>query len=472
MTGAHGSLSLLVWVATATALALATLAGFLALWLGMRKSLRAAEVGRRDRPRAGVEHPAALLATIQAVIERLREQEKEAARLFRLERQRALSTARLSDAVIRQMPTGLLLINAGGLITLANPAAERALGTAGLAYRNFREVLGGEAPLARLLGACLDERATFLREELAHRTPAGEERRLGATISPVQTEEPGNQKPPGALCLLSDLSELAALEAQVRLRESLATLGEMSAGIAHEWKNSLGIVSGYAQMLARELPQGEAAEAAGQIVRETRRLAQAVRELLQFAGPMELAAEPVALAGIVEQVVADERRAAPEVCFRTEGEFGEVTGDGSLLRQALANLARNAAEAARAGRGGQPRLPENRTGQACAPEDRSGRVTIRGALEERAGRPLARVSVADNGPGIPREALAKLFVPFYTTKPGGSGLGLALVQKIAVQHGGRIEARNLPEGGAEFTLWLPIRRRAGAEELATFTASR
>jgi two-component system, NtrC family, sensor histidine kinase PilS len=458
MTGAHGSLSLLVWVAAATALALASLAGLLALWLGMRKSLRAAGEGRRDRPRAGAEHPAALLATIQGVIERLREQEKEAARLYQRERQRALSTARLSDAVIRHMPTGLLLVNAGGLITLANPAAERALGTAGLSYRNFREVLGGEAPLARLLGACLDDRATFLREELAHRTPAGEERRLGATISPVEADEPGGKKAAGALCLLSDLSELAALEAQVRLRESLATLGEMSACIAHEWKNSLGIVSGYAQMLARELPQGEASAAAAQIVRETRRLSQAVRELLQFAGPMEVAAEPVVLAELVEQVVADEQRAAPEVCFGIEGEFGEVTGDGSLLRQAVANLARNAAEAAQAGPSG--------------PARRGGRVSIRGGLEERAGQPVARLSVADNGPGIPREALAKLFVPFYTTKPGGSGLGLALVQKIAVQHGGRIEARNLAEGGAEFTLWLPIRRRAGAEKLAKSFAPR
>jgi signal transduction histidine kinase len=84
-------------------------------------------------------------------------------------------------------------------------------------------------------------------------------------------------------------------------------------------------------------------------------------------------------------------------------------------------------------------------------------VTIFGTIEELAGRKWQRIGVADNGPGIPDGDLLKIFLPFYTTKADGTGLGLAVVQKVALQHGGSIEARNRPGGGAEFLLWLPLR---------------
>ena len=104
------------------------------------------------------------------------------------------------------------------------------------------------------------------------------------------------------------------------------------------------------------------------------------------------------------------------------------------------NLTRNAAEAA-----------------ATTPA-KTPRVTISGTLEELGGRKWQRICVADNGPGIPEHDLPKIFLPFYTTKSEGTGLGLAVVQKVALQHGGSIEARNRPGGGAEFLLWLPLRQ--------------
>ena len=103
------------------------------------------------------------------------------------------------------------------------------------------------------------------------------------------------------------------------------------------------------------------------------------------------------------------------------------------------NLTRNAAEAAREG--------------GTSPE-----VIIRGTIEDLGGRKWQRICVADNGPGIPEHDLQKIFLPFYTTKSEGTGLGLAVVQKVALQHGGSIEARNRQGGGAEFLLWLPLRQ--------------
>ena len=117
-----------------------------------------------------------------------------------------------------------------------------------------------------------------------------------------------------------------------------------------------------------------------------------------------------------------------------------VPGDEGLLRQAILNLVRNAAESA-------------------ATRPSGGRVTLHGYLEQGA-RPGQRICITDNGPGISSEDLPKIFLPFYTTKANGTGLGLAVVQKIIIQHGGTIEARNQPEGGAEFIVWLPQTREA------------
>jgi signal transduction histidine kinase len=131
-----------------------------------------------------------------------------------------------------------------------------------------------------------------------------------------------------------------------------------------------------------------------------------------------------------------------------EGTFQEVPGDEALIRQALVNLTRNAAEAVR--------------GLA------SPKVTIFGTIEDLGGRKWQRIGVADNGAGIPDADLPKIFLPFYTTKADGTGLGLAVVQKVALQHGGSIEARNRAHGGAEFLLWLPLRH----EPTAPFVGSR
>ena len=159
-----------------------------------------------------------------------------------------------------------------------------------------------------------------------------------------------------------------------------------------------------------------------------------------FARPLELATEEVALQSLVNRVAVEVSDAVPQIEISATGDFEPVAGDESLLRQALLNVARNAAEAA----GGQPF---------------AGRVMVRGSVEQLGGRLMQRIAVADNGPGIPAADLAKIFLPFYTTKVNGTGLGLAIVQKIVVQHGGSVEARNQPEGGAELIIWLPLSRQ-------------
>jgi len=387
----------------------------------------------------GDDPSAFMAASMQGVILKLREQEKELERLHRAEKERAEQTERLSEEVTRNMPAGLLLVNASGIITSANPAAETALGIRGLAYRRYTEALGADSAVTRLIGNCLAHGRTHRREEIQHATLSGELRQLGVTISPVM-HGTGTQKVSGAICLLSDLTELAALQRQMHLKENLAALGELSAGIAHEFKNALATISGYAQMI-----QGEASEVtakyADRILEQTRAITHVITEFMKFARPLELANDQVEVRPLVERVIAEVRDVVPQVILAAEGDFAQVSGDEGLLRQAVLNLARNAAEASRDRPSG-------------------GRVIVRGSVEQNGGFDVQRISVSDNGPGIPPADLPKIFRPFYTTKAQGTGLGLAVVQKIVVQHGGTVEVRNQPQGGAEFILWLPLHREA------------
>jgi signal transduction histidine kinase len=417
------------------------------MMFALRKSLRRGESSApQDEfapPRPRSENEAAFLtASMQSVIARLKEQEKELERLHRQEKDRAQQTAQLSVAVTRNMPTGLLLINEAGLISMSNPAAETVLGSSGLAFRRYSEVLGPDSALVALLSASLREGRTFQREEVDHLTPAGALRRLGLTISPVLPPGDAKSKITGALCLLTDLTELSALQQQVRLRENLAALGEMSAGIAHEFKNSLATISGHAQLIRSEAPAySETAESAAKIFAQTQQLASMVTEFLRFARPLEVSAETIATDQLVRSVLDECARQFPAVHFSAEGDFRPVAGDETLLRQALANLLRNAAQASPP-LGSHPPQPEPAVAIIARPDDRST-------------GPGLRLSITDNGPGIASDDLPRLFLPFFTTKPDGTGLGLALVQKIVVHHGGSVTARNRPEGGAEFIVWLP-----------------
>src|SRR6059058_434863 len=289
------------------------------------------------------ENPSAFMAaSMQAVIQQLREQEKELERLHKIEKERAEQTERLSEEVTRNMPAGLLVVNATGIISSSNPAAEQVLGIRGLAFRRYNEALGASSGMSRLIAECLENGKIFRREEVEHIPPAGDTRHLGVTISPIRR---GKGKISGAICLLTDLTELAALQQRIQLKENLAALGELSAGIAHEFKNALATISGYAQMIRSESSEAEALDYAERILEQTRNITHVVTEFLKYARPLEIRDERVALQTMVERVVAEVGEVLPLVKIRWEGTFGEVGGDEGLLRQALLNLARNAAEA-------------------------------------------------------------------------------------------------------------------------------
>jgi signal transduction histidine kinase len=249
---------------------------------------------------------------------------------------------------------------------------------------------------------------------------------LGVTVSPLASET----GPQGAICLFSDLTAVVALEEQLRLKEALARLGELTAGLAHEFRNGLATVHGYGRLLDPEtLPQPQRTYVEG-IREETQALNEVVTNFLRFARPEPLSLAPVDLRSLIERAAED----APSAQVNLSGDFPIIPADDVLLRQAFSNLFRNSVEA-------------------CTAVQRPPIVSVEGRIA-RSGS--LYIAVSDNGPGIPVDALGKVFQPFFTLRPGGTGLGLAIVQKVIVSHNGRVVAGNRADGGALVTLALPI----------------
>jgi signal transduction histidine kinase len=241
----------------------------------------------------------------------------------------------------------------------------------------------------------------------------------------------------GAICLFTDLTAVKDLEEQLRLKESLADGWRADAGIAHEFRNGLATIHGYSKLFdLKALPEAYRKYVEG-IRAETESLSQVVTNFLSFARPAELALSRVDVKGICERA-ADEIRAdvtALGGSVAVRGDFGIVDGDEVLLRQAFSNLLRNALEA-------------------CITAHATPDIAI--LAETDVAQKLQRIAVSDNGGGIPVQLRERIFRPFFTSKRNGTGLGLALVQKIIVFHNGRIVATASSSGGASLQITLPI----------------
>ena len=241
----------------------------------------------------------------------------------------------------------------------------------------------------------------------------------------------------GAICLFTDLTAVKNLEEQLRLKESLATVGELTAGIAHEFRNGLATIHGYSKLFdLKALPDAYRTYVEG-IRAEAESLNQVVTNFLNFARPAQLTLGPVDLRAVCERA-AEELRAEARTLggdITVRGDFGTLEGDEVLLRQAFSNLLRNAVEA-------------------CADASLAPVVLVKSEVD--AAQRLMRIVVDDNGPGIQAAQREQVFRPFFTSKRNGTGLGLALVQKIIVFHNGRITVGTSPLGGASLQVSLPV----------------
>ena len=220
------------------------------------------------------------------------------------------------------------------------------------------------------------------------------------------------------------------LEAQVELKQRLSELGEMSAGVAHELRNSMSVISGYAKLLGKKVDESNR-PTVDAIVAEIGSMDKVISELLAFAKPAVLNMERTDLVEIVKDAVRSVvAEGGPVRVSIDAGDALFVKADDILLKQALSNILINAVDA----------MP------------RGGEIFIKLTRM----RDKAELSIRDTGPGIPAEIVKKIFLPFFTTRPEGTGLGLALAQKIMVGHGGGIEVVSKEGEGTAFLITLPL----------------
>lgn len=407
----------------------AVVAGLVSILVFAILRLGAAARDNRRHFRSGGMESALLSQALEDAITQLKAQERAMAA-------RAEASERLSGQIVASLTAGLVVTDLDGRVQIVNPSSRRLLGLSeGPLHGTVRETLGEGSPLTTVIEECLRDRQPIVRRALELADPRTAVTHLGVTVSPLVSE---TGLPSGVICLFTDLSAVIDLEEQLRLKDTLARLGELTAGLAHEFRNGLATVHGYARLINLDaLPPPERKYVEG-LRAETEALGQVVTNFLNFARPTQLAVTPVDL-GQIAQRVAEELQAEVETRggrLVVAGDWAVVDGDEVLLRQALSNLARNAVEAC--------------LGAGVAPD-----VHLDASIDAVAR--VLRVSVTDNGPGIEPALRERVFRPFFTTKRDGTGLGLALVQKIVVTHNGRVHAGPGPDGqGTTMAVTLPL----------------
>jgi PAS domain S-box-containing protein len=375
-----------------------------------------------------------MLATFQGVIQRQKEQERELERLRQLEKERADLSQSINENITRNMPTGLITIDRSGIISSSNPAAKEILQRRLLEKMRFTEVLPSPGTFAPMVEKCLQTGRRFHRVEVEVLLGGDQQKTLGISMSPIKSAK---EEISGVVCLISDLTELAALQKQVRLKEGLAFLGEMSAGIAHEFKNSLATISGYIQLVGDDALPPAVESSLKMIRKETAQLTSTINKFLNFAKPQELNRQPLNLGQLLKDTVDEMRRDArfQHIGYSVEGTARVYAGDDSLLKSVFSNLLLNASESIE---------PGSKEGQVSC--------TLLDLVGDRSHKTVVKIS--DNGCGISSEDLQRVFIPFFTTKSNGSGLGLAIVQKIILMHDGKIEVESKPGAGTCVNVYL------------------
>lgn len=388
------------------------------------------------RPKGNRSETALLSAALHDAVAKLKAQEQAMSA-------RARASEQLSGQIVESLTAGLLMVARDGRIAMLNPAGRRMLGLYDAAVGDhYRTVLAGIPPLVETLAECLDLAMPIVRRTIS--VPGPRPLHLGLSVSPLggtagdglPSGDVASDSTRGIICLFSDLTTVRELEEQLRLKETLATLGELTAGIAHEFRNGLATIHGYSRLIDPQVLPERHRPYVHAIRKETELLGKVVTNFLNFARPEKASFGRVNLGSVAGRTVDDLRHElSTPLSLVVEGSFGDITGDEVLLRQVFDNLIRNAVEACEAA--------------AILPV-----VTIVGSID--AKQRICRVTVTDNGPGIPDESRRRIFQPFFTTRLRGTGLGLAIVQKVAVMHNGRVAVQENPGGGARILLVFPL----------------
>lgn len=341
--------------------------------------------------------------------------------------------AGIYEQVVESLTSGVLVLDAAGRIVAANRAAAHQLCVPPKAIGNGKRLQGEPAleAFATLFTEIQQRTEPVYRREITLDTEEGC-KIIGVTASVLQDGGVFN----GAIFLFIDLSAVRALERSVELNRQLAQIGELTAGVVHELRNPLSVISGMAELLLRRLGDGHPLERhVSTICHEAGELEKLIRQFLLFARPFGIERSRCAPDEIVDRALMLCERMAREkgvhIHVQHLPDAPVLDVDYGRMAQALSNLVRNAIEILKPG----------------------GRIHIRTVPE---GAERLSFVVEDNGPGIQLAQGEDLFSPFFSKKEGGTGLGLSICHRIVTAHGGAITFGNRNAGGAWFRITVPV----------------
>ncbi len=393
-----------------------------------------------------------VIDTFTTLIHKLKEKEDELEKLRSLAENRASAAESYNEDILRCVGSGVVTFNIDRVITTFNYAAERMLGikkddAVGLSCIS---VFGPDNAICQILDESLMLTTTISRQEVAFQKKEGANIWIGLSVSPLRDKEGRHT---GIIFVFTDLTEIKMLREQGELKKRLAMLGEMSGGIAHELRNSMGTIMGYAKILSKKFTEEDPAqEEISTIISEVNSMDLIIRELLNYGRNDAPSLNPVDLGSLmkktIESTVDKYKDNNISVNLRIH-DLPLINIDEVLMRQALQNIIQNGCEA----------MPDGGiitiTARSLVSENRKVRDSIKPNQQEARSAVGIEVIVSDTGIGIPKDKLDKIFLPFYTTKARGTGMGLALVHKIIISHGGQIDVNSVPEKGTTFRIYLP-----------------
>jgi len=342
------------------------------------------------------------------------------------------------DQMMSGLEDGLLLFGADGRAVLVSPSVEKFIGgrASELRGRRASEIFPANHPMRSALRLEGDEIEPVERTEVTLRDSAGS-RRIGLSVQVIR--ERGMRM--GTLVTLRDVESLQRIGDQLQISERLAALGRLTAGVAHEVKNPLNSMRLWLEVLKANMPvELEPQQAVKMLDSEIDRLDRAVKTFLNFTRPVELKLEETDLREVLDEVLEAARpsiaKAGVEMRVDLPSEFPPILIDRQLIHQGVLNLLLNASEFTSPG----------------------GRIT----LSLRRSGDSAVIAVADSGKGISAEDQKKIFQLFFTTRPGGTGIGLANTFRFVQLHNGQIEFDSEAGRGTTFRIELPLARSVKA----------
>lgn len=364
--------------------------------------------------------------TFHDLVSQLKEKERELEVLRKKAEDKAIAIEGYNENILQSVPSGVISFDEEMRITKVNLSAEKILGMKGemITGKLYTDVFHN--PITDFL----NDRKLIERGETSYTIPSGKRIWLGLTLSPLKDREGATI---GQILVFTDLTHLKAIESQIQLRDKLSSLGEISAGIAHELRNPMGVIAGYTKLLSRKV-DASLNPTVDAISKEIVVMDRIISDFLSFAKPVDLTLSYIDLKTIIENCAASSASEQKDIIFNLDiAELPPIKGDEVLLRQAFTNLIQNSAEA----------MPQG------------GKLTIKTNPQTAPAGDFLDISIADTGHGISENIKNKIFLPFFTTKEKGTGIGLAIVHKIVISHGGNITADSTGEGTI-FRIRLPL----------------